>query len=758
MADKLYFTAVTAGDSGLFRIDLNDAVHRVALPDGVSAELQFAEGFEDGVPVLVEADVRTGDPLDGADAPTGAPLLHLQASGEIDRLTDADGIPLYAENANQVVSVGDTVYFDGVYMNEHAIWRREADGVVVRVTDQLDPGNMFEFAGGRLWVDAVSTLDSDFSEPHAAAFAISPDGDIERIAELRATGIDFETFDDIAVDAEVGSATSVEGSIFYQYRTIVFGLFITDEGRLGFIDQDGNHDPSVGSVDQIFVEDTDVFTIFALLRDNSSRIGRIDGATGQRLQGTQLPDSQYARDFAVYENEALYSASGDDEGIFRLESDDTSTKIVGPGGSAVNADAIRSSGDLAVLGSDLIFNAQSTSGVGYELHKLNDDGVSLIADLNPGPASSGVRFLGAADTGDAGAEPVDLPTLGTASADSIEGDDSDDVIVGLEGMDRILGNGGDDVLFGGPGADDLAGGDGDDVLEGGPGADELDGGAGADMASYENAPNPVIVNLVRHRAADGEGAQDRLDGIENAAGSAGDDVLIGDAGANTLTGNAGDDRIDGRGGADRMEGGRGDDIYTVDDPGDEIVERAGEGARDRANIFSDYEAAGGVEYLTGQFAARGLTLVGSDEGESIVGSNLIREGDTILGRGGDDRLVGLVGDDRIEGGAGDDRIFGNSGVDVLVGGAGDDRLTGQFASDVFVHGMGDGNDRITDFAATGDSADLMDLTAHDLQDFADVMARMSDLDSGALLQLGDGDSIYFEGVFRADFNQDGFLL
>ena len=101
-------------------------------------------------------------------------------------------------------------------------------------------------------------------------------------------------------------------------------------------------------------------------------------------------------------------------------------------------------------------------------------------------------------------------------------------------------------------------------------------------------------------------------------------------------------------------------------------------------------------------------MTGNATRDQITGANKINSPDAIFGLGGNDLLVGLVGDDVINGGTGNDRIFGNSGADTITGGLGNDRVTGQQGGDTFVHGVGDGRDRITDFNV---NEDLLDLTA-----------------------------------------------
>lgn len=301
----------------------------------------------------------------------------------------------------------------------------------------------------------------------------------------------------------------------------------------------------------------------------------------------------------------------------------------------------------------------------------------------------------------------------------------------------------------------LLGGDGDDVLGGGAGNDVLDGGEGNDTANYDGAGGLVGINLTNGAAQDGDGGSDTLTSIENLTGSDFNDVLIGNAGVNSLTGGAGNDRLDGRAGDDRMEGGSGNDLYIVTDSGDVVIEGVGEGTKDRINVFADFTNADNVEFLVALFANRGLILNGNDGRESITGANRISTGDTIGGGGGNDKIIGLVGNDILNGGAGNDRIFGNSGLDVIDGGAGDDVVTGQQGADTFIVGLAAGRDAITDFNG---AQDLIDLSAHGFADFAAVQAATSDVSGSAVIDLGGANSLKLLGVLEASLASDDFIL
>ncbi len=280
----------------------------------------------------------------------------------------------------------------------------------------------------------------------------------------------------------------------------------------------------------------------------------------------------------------------------------------------------------------------------------------------------------------------------------------------------------------------------------------------------EAAPVLTVTKIAASAPADpvpdiaGGAASDVLigdDAGETIFGYAGDDILSGRGGDDMLDGGDGRDRLLGGDGADVMAGGAGDDLYAVRQAGDQVVETADGGDRDRVNVYVDYVNPEHVEYLVGIFADHGLKLTGNADRNRIAGANKISSGDAIDGADGDDRLVGLVGDDEISGGAGRDRIFGNSGDDILIGGADNDVLTGQFGADRFVHAPGDGRDIVTDFDAT---ADILDLTGHGFTRTADAFAQAADTADGLLFDFGGGDAVLLAGVALANLGPEDLLL
>jgi Ca2+-binding RTX toxin-like protein len=245
----------------------------------------------------------------------------------------------------------------------------------------------------------------------------------------------------------------------------------------------------------------------------------------------------------------------------------------------------------------------------------------------------------------------------------------------------ITGDAGANTLDGGLGADTLIGGAGDDTYlvdnAGDTATESAGGGTDTVIASIDQALSANVENLTLTGSA------------STGVGNSLDNLLIGDAGANSLFGAAGNDTLDGGAGADTLDGGAGNDLFFVDDPGDQVVEGAG-GGIDTVSASIDYSLGANLENL----ALTGGAVAGTGNGlDNVItgtaGANSLYGGD------GNDTLIGAGGDDALTGGNGADSLDGGAGADTLAGGAGDDSYVVDNAGDVVTEAPGDGVDTVT---------------------------------------------------------------
>jgi Ca2+-binding RTX toxin-like protein len=304
-------------------------------------------------------------------------------------------------------------------------------------------------------------------------------------------------------------------------------------------------------------------------------------------------------------------------------------------------------------------------------------------------------------------------------------------------------------------ADTLTGNDADNVLEGGRGNDILDGQGGSDIVSYANSEYAVEVDIAAGtattripQAGGGELVEvDTLLSIEAVIGSRFGDKLTG------ITGNvdAGD--------------------------GNDLIEIVNDDARVNAGLAAAVHIDGGDGYDTLSFEhwthgggvtvvlldddavdsdGRFVGIVGS-EGAAVpeaVGGNSYSGIEHLIGSSGNDILKTSHGGQVVEGGAGDDYIETDAfvpaqlnkndndgfGVDVLIGGTGNDTLKGGGGNDVYVFNRGDGVDTIYDYTWThsGDASITSVWVGQDPHfAFADEVVTLSN-DTADVLAFGDG--------------------
>jgi Ca2+-binding RTX toxin-like protein len=136
-------------------------------------------------------------------------------------------------------------------------------------------------------------------------------------------------------------------------------------------------------------------------------------------------------------------------------------------------------------------------------------------------------------------------------------------------------------------------------------------------------------------------------------------------------GGIGNDSLNGAAGADTLIGGLGDDIYTVDNLADAVVELSGEGT-DLVNASVAYVLASNVERLT-------LTGTLAIDGTGNELNNL---------------LTGNAAPNVLSGGAGNDALNGGAGADTLIGGLGNDSYTVDNMADAVVERADEGVDLV----------------------------------------------------------------
>jgi Ca2+-binding RTX toxin-like protein len=286
-----------------------------------------------------------------------------------------------------------------------------------------------------------------------------------------------------------------------------------------------------------------------------------------------------------------------------------------------------------------------------------------------------------------------LRTTGAAASHTFTGNSLNNTITGGTLADIIDGGAGNDTISGGTGADAMTGGAGDDTFTVDNVGDTVveNGGEGIDTVKTSLTTYTLGADVENVVGTKGGGGGQTLTGnsLNNSfsdAGAAntfigglGDDSYVVDAngdvvtentnegtdsvstslasytlaanvenvigtlagGGQTITGNGLVNEMSDLGGANTFKGGIGDDLYTIDNAGDSIVENANEGIDSVKTALASYTLTANVENLQGTLAT-GQTLTGSAVDNLIMGG---AGNDTLNGGGGNDTLNGGLGDD-----------------------------------------------------------------------------------------------------------------
>ena len=269
------------------------------------------------------------------------------------------------------------------------------------------------------------------------------------------------------------------------------------------------------------------------------------------------------------------------------------------------------------------------------------------------------------------------------------------------------------------------------------GNDTIDGKSGEDRVGYDSSPAGVNVNLSTGIALDGYGGTDTLLNIEDARGSAFDDILTGDDQDNHLQARSGDDTLDGGAGVDmasfhfatgpvvaslisntcsgadgndtlinieELDGGDYADSLTGNDGDNRLRGNEGDDTLDGgAGIDqADYFLASGP--VTVDLAAK--TSSGADGVDTLISIENVR-GSFLDG----DTLTGDSGANSVDGDGGDDTLTGAGGNDTLIGGTGSDTATfsGNFADYLVAYDETLAVITLTDKTSGRDGADTISL-------------------------------------------------
>ena len=318
--------------------------------------------------------------------------------------------------------------------------------------------------------------------------------------------------------------------------------------------------------------------------------------------------------------------------------------------------------------------------------------------------SGGIGLLEGGSEGTVNLSDFDFETVVYENV-SAYGDHEDDILNGTTGNDYLVGGGGSDQFFGG---------DGNDYIYGGEGSGK-ERRAIDEIAEAPPAPSTVSVMY----GGSGNDYMIAGTGTTFMNGGEGGDYMYGSAGntfaiysdsasgvkVNLAVGTASGGDADGDKLID-MNGVIGSEFNDVIVLNSEALYADGRGGNDRMfGLMGDdfLEGGSGDDILRGGF--NNDDLYGGADNDLVDGEH---GDDTVSGGEGDDELLGGegndigyggLGNDLIDGGNGNDDLYGGENDDIIFGGNGNDGLTGDEGKDVLRAGAGD------DFIDGGDDAD-----------------------------------------------------
>ncbi|TMJ10908.1 MAG: calcium-binding protein, partial [Alphaproteobacteria bacterium] len=442
-----------------------------------------------------------------------------------------------------------------------------------------------------------------------------------------------------------------------------------------------------------------------------------DGSVAAAWQSTTLPDypfGSYSIGTRILSPAAAPATAHASDDAFLT---DEVTTVAG--------NLLANNGSGADTGSSTVAQVNGSAGnVGHAITLASGASLTVNADgtftYNPNHAFDSLAQYG---TGGSNQEAFDSFTyalvnsnIATVTIDVRGLYSSPHVIEGTPGNDTLTGTPQADIFQPGTGADIMAGGNGDDtyyVDNSGDRANETSATGGNDIV-FSSVSFTLGANVERLT----------LTGAGNITG-------VGNALDNTLVGNSGNNTLSGAAGADSMTGGLGDDIYWVENAGDTVTERSGQG-NDTVQSWIDYTLGANVENLI-------LTST------AVSGT----------GNGLDNAITGNASSNVLSGGVGNDVLNGAVGADQMTGGVGNDTYVVDQAGDVVNENAGEGSDTVqsTISYTLGANVEVLTLigtgdingTGNGLANSLNGNSGANTLDGGAGADLmfgGNGDDTY----------------
>jgi Ca2+-binding RTX toxin-like protein len=259
---------------------------------------------------------------------------------------------------------------------------------------------------------------------------------------------------------------------------------------------------------------------------------------------------------------------------------------------------------------------------------------------------------------------------GYGGNDYLDGKLGNDRIWGGDGADRLLGDAGNDSLWGDAGNDTISGGIGDDMLYGGIGDDRMWGDAGSDRLWGGDGNDQIQTNGVEFDIAYGGNGNDTLTGAANDLlyGESGNDIFVAELPSNAPPTTHMGSTYNGGSGSDTLKLSMSHTDLTLKwyVIGDTInyVSQNTDYDNQRLSSYSGIERIE-INGTTGVIYHGGYILDGrpSSEGRTVIGSNSSK-----------DEFFGGYGNDHLDGRGGNDVFEGGEGTNILVGGAGRDEF------------------------------------------------------------------------------------